>query len=354
MTFRCLLLLLLLSAPALAAPSEREKKLANDVRWLVNQHAQHMRTGVALIHLPSGERVEVDAKAPYPLASVFKLPIMIELARQMQQGEGSLSLETQLVVKESDKCIGSGTLKNVANGTRVSVNRCIELMETISDNTATDMLFKKIGTGSVNRTMHGWGFKSADIFMTNRQAWLLSLGLGPGLTDLEPMAMARRWLSWGREQRHQAADQVGQLYDDLSLREFQRLEDISRANNTHAEDVVVAAAMDNLCSPADMAGLLADLERGKLLDARWTDYCLDVLGRQQYNTRLPSRLPSGVRVYHKTGTLAGIRNDAGIIDLGGGESLVAVVFTRDLAAGREGLADRLIGQVARLAYDRYR
>ncbi|MBI3924703.1 MAG: serine hydrolase [Armatimonadetes bacterium] len=350
-----LVLLWAVGAPALGQTSDtaRARKLENDIRWLVNRHKGRMKAGVAIVHLASGEKVEVNASEPYPLASVFKLPIMLELARQIQHDENGLSLSLPLVVRESERCIGSGRLQDVANGTSVSLERCVELMETISDNTATDMIFERIGLESVDKLMHAQGLKSSQIYLTNRQAWLISLAQGSDFRGLSPAEIAAKWKKLSLSERKKAAARVAQETRSMTLSRFQQLEDASRARNTHSEDVLVAAAVDNLMSPRDLARLLVLLRQGKLLDRRWTRYCLDVLSRQKFNTRIPRMLPSVATVYHKTGTIAGVVNDAGIVEMDPGNDLAIVVLVRDVAAGASGDAETLIAKVARMAYDRY-
>lgn len=339
-----LLLCLVLGLPAWA----QSPLLAKVKKIVGSQHA-----GVAIVHIPSGERTELNGKTPYPLASVFKLPVMIELVRQIQAGKNGMALSRQLTVTAAEKCIGSGTLQNAANGTPVRVERLVELMETISDNTATDMLFKLIGYQSVNEMMDGLGLKNTDIFLTNRQAWLITLGQSTTFKGLSPAAIAARWKAMNASERHIAALQAEKENLKLSLSRFQALEDASAARNTHAEDVLVAGTVDNMASPADLADLLVKLEAGELLEPKWTKYCLGVLGRQKYNTRIPRDLPEGVPVYHKTGTIAGVVNDAGLIELGDGQFLAVVVLVRDVGEGRGSSADQLIGRVARAAYDHY-
>ncbi len=339
-----LLLCLVLGLPACA-----QSPLLAKVKKIVGSH----HAGVAIVHIPSGERTELNGTTPYPLASVFKLPVMIELVRQVQAGKQGLSMDRQLSITAAEKCIGSGSLQNAANGTPVRVERLVELMETVSDNTATDMLFKLIGYHSVNQMMAGLGLKNTDIFLTNRQAWLISVGQSSTFKGLGPAGIASRWKAMNAEQRHAAALQAEQENLKLSLSRFQQLEDASAARNTHAEDVLVAGTVDNLASPGDLADLLVKLEAGELLDPKWTRFCLGVLGRQKYNTRIPRDLPEGVRVYHKTGTIAGVVNDAGLIELGDGQFLAVVVLVRDVGEGRSSAADQLIGRVARAAYDHY-
>lgn len=360
------LLVALWAAPARPAPREeprpsptgvttaspRARALEARVKALAAR-SPGMKAGVSILHLPSGERVDLDADRPYPLASVFKLPLMIEVARQIQAGEKGLTLQKQLVIRESDKVIGSGSLQFRPAGTRVRLEQAVELMETVSDNTATDLVFDVVGLESVNRMMRGLGLHGSDIYLKNRPAWLVSLGLGSQFRGLGPREIAAAWLRLSPAQRHEAARKIEAENRDLSLARFQAAEDASAERQSHAENVLVAAAVDNMGSPSDFAELLALLWRGRILDAKWTDYCLGVLARQKYNTRIPRNLPAGVPVYHKTGTIAGVVNDAGVVRVGGG-ALVVVVFVRDVQSGRQAAAEELIGRIARAAYDAYR
>jgi beta-lactamase class A len=316
-----------------------------------------MRIGLAILDCATGERLEVDAREPFPLASVFKLPLLIELARQMQQKRPGLSLERALVIHESDKCVGGGTLRSSPVGTRVTVARCAELMETVSDNTATDMLFHLIGLDSVNCMLGRSGLERSDIFLTNRVAWLISLGAGTPFRGLSARQIADRWLKMSSLMRRRTAAQVEAENRNLTLQQFQALEDASAARqvgDAYAADVAVAEAVDNVASPHDMADLLRLLSTSKLLDTHWTSWCMGVLSRQKFNTRIPRLLPRGTKVYHKTGTIVGVVNDAGLVALpGNGGPLAVVVFVRDVKQGAQADAEKAIAQIARMAFDAF-
>ncbi|MEW6282445.1 MAG: serine hydrolase, partial [Candidatus Eremiobacterota bacterium] len=195
------------------------------------------------------------------------------------------------------------------------------------------------------------------VYLTNRAAYLISLGMGSEWEGMGARAIAARWLKMSHHERLKAVERILQENRDLTLDEFQAAEDASAARQSgqaYLDDVAVAAAVDNLASPNDMADLLGRLYQGEILDKKWTAYCLDVLARQRFNTRIPRLLPAGTRVYHKTGTIVGVVNDAGIIRLGDGTGLVVVVFVRDVRQGSSDEAGTLIAKVARLAYDAYR
>jgi len=354
----CLALPSALSSSATAGPPPaRAQALQARIEALLAR-TPGMKAGVSIVHLPSGERVEVQAHRPHPLASVFKVPVMIELARQIQEGRAGLSLDQVLVLRNQDRCLGSGSLQHRPTGTRIPVREAVELMMTVSDNTATDMVFEKIGTSSVNRLLTGLGLRQSDVYLKNRPAWLISLGMGSRFHGMSPRQIASAWTRMNPEERHQAARQVETENASLSLARFQAAEDASAERNSHAENVAVAAAVENLGSPSDFSALLERLWKGEILDRKWTAYCLGVLSRQKYRTRIPRLLPAGTRVWHKTGTLAGIVNDAGILEVqtreGRRDPVVVVVFLREVQQGQEEAASELIAKIARAAWEAWR
>jgi len=354
----CLALLSTLQAASTAqTPPARAQALQARVEALLAR-TPGMKAGVSIVHLPSGQRVEVQAHHPHPLASVFKVPVMIELARQIQGGRAGLSLDHVLVLRNQDRCLGSGSLQHQPTGTRISVREAVELMMTVSDNTATDLVFERIGTSSVNRLLADLGLRQSEVYLKNRPAWLVSLGMGSRFRGMSPRQIAATWSRMSPEERHQAARQVETENASLSLARFQAVEDASAERNSHAENVAVAAAVENLGSPSDFSTLLERLWKGEILDRKWTTYCLGVLSRQKYRTRIPRLLPAGTRVWHKTGTLAGIVNDAGILEVqtrqGRREAVVVVVFVREVEQGREEAASELIAKIARAAWEAWR
>ena len=84
---------------------------------------------------------------------------------------------------------------------------------------------------------------------------------------------------------------------------------------------------------------------------------LDILSWQRLKTRLPSQLPLGTRVAHKTGTGPRGYNDAGIVFKGDRALYILTAFTENvpaaLADGTPGFAAvyHIIGRMARMAWD---
>ncbi|HET8999259.1 MAG TPA: serine hydrolase [bacterium] len=96
-----------------------------------------------------------------------------------------------------------------------------------------------------------------------------------------------------------------------------------------------ARGRDNFSTPHDTAEQLRRLLAGELATPATTSLLLDMLRAQTERDRLPAWLAPDVAVAHKTGTLPGVFNDAGILFLPTGP-VIAAVFTNDLAVNAEG------------------
>lgn len=311
-----------------------------------------MKIGCSIIHIPSGRKASHNGRFQFPLASVFKIPVMLELCAQIQNAELPINLDTQLTVKKEDRCIGSGILCESPIGSKILLDKAIVLMITISDNTATDMLVHLIGSGRLRRFMGDLGLHDNSIFMTNRQAWLICLGEG-GLTYSRNAAeIADVWKTLTPAERVAVAAEVEQENLDLSLTEFQNMENRSGATNTFAQNCKVAETVDNMSSPDDFSLMLAKLWNGEILERDWTDYALSVLARQKYNSRIPRYLPKGTQTYHKTGTISGVVNDSGIIISKSGSPVAVTVFCKNVGGHSEEAA-QMIGKLSKIAWDNF-
>ena len=355
----CLILILVLSPPGWS--EGRPERLKAAISRLVG--GRHV--GVSIWHFKSGERVEVDGNTAYPLASVSKLPLLVELARQLQSN-GKLTLATKLTLADGDRCIGGGALKSERTGTKVSVQRLVELMTTASDNTAADMLFRRVGLESVDQMLAKIACDQSQILLTQRAAWLVSLGAYHAFHEMLPADLVQSWRAMSPTERLNAARAVEAENHKLSLASFQHLEDEAGRNHTPADQVLIATNVDNMGTPNELVTVLRQLipdappipaptggpaEDGPLLQPRWRKFCLNALSHSLYNTRIPRGLPAGVRVYHKTGSLTGVVNDVGLVELRD-HSLMAIAV---LVTGQsDSKADPLIAAIAQAAYAAYK
>lgn len=238
--------------------------------------ASDARIGVAIRHIESGAEVMIDADQPVPLASVVKIPVLVEAFRQL--GEGRFRLDDRWTLDRRVKALGSGILTFFDDGLCPTVKDLLTLMITISDNTATDMVMERLGVAAINDTMHRLGLQNTHVAHTLHE--IFEDMLPSPDPDQDRYALAR----WEAEH--------GVRRDGFSYS---------------------LGADNNVSTPRDMTRLVEMIFRGEVLDREACDAMLAILLKQQLNDRLPRFLPPGTKIAHKTGTFSGVRNDCGIL-----------------------------------------
>ncbi|WP_236567842.1 MULTISPECIES: serine hydrolase [unclassified Nocardiopsis] len=248
------------------------------------------------------------ARVPVVLASVAKILITVEFARQAVAG--LVDPAERVVARREDRLGGSG-LADFADDAELSLRDCARLAMTISDNTAADLLLDRVGEEPVR--------------LLARELGLDGVRFRGG-----PRALLREVLERSRA---------------LGVAPAQVVE--------HDPERVTSAA------PADVT---------RLLQLVWTDaaappgacaFVRSLMGAQLARTRIASGFGTGVRVSVKSGTLPGLRAEAGVVEYpDGGRYAVAVFAVGADAAGEGGRgaleADMALGRVAREAVDRLR
>ncbi|HLS15991.1 MAG TPA: serine hydrolase [Beutenbergiaceae bacterium] len=119
----------------------------------------------------------------------------------------------------------------------------------------------------------------------------------------------------------------------------------SRLERRLMDSAAIAAGAQNVTTADDQALVLDRLCRGELLPDPLRSHALAVLGGQQFNDRLPSRLESDVVCRHKTGEIYNIRHDVGILEFDGRQIAVAALGS-DLPEPADNLAAQVIGTAA--------
>ncbi|HEY5683911.1 MAG TPA: serine hydrolase [Acidimicrobiia bacterium] len=97
----------------------------------------------------------VRADEPIPLGSVFKLYVLGALALQVDAG--AVSWDDELVITDEAKSIPTGVLQDRDSGSTVSVRRAAELMISISDNTAADLIARRLGRTLIEESLADLG-----------------------------------------------------------------------------------------------------------------------------------------------------------------------------------------------------
>lgn len=256
---------------------------------------------LAARNLATGEEILVDADRTFPTASVFKIPVMIEVFRQAETG--ALALDERIALRADDVVRGSGVLRDLAPGLAPTVHDLTMLMIIVSDNTATNMLIDRVGgPKSVNRTMRDLGLTATVVH--NRIDFALIGDDARRLAETSPRDMLR----------------VGELL-----------------------------ARGELVSPAASAAMLAILRRQHYLNQapRYLDY-------NPYGPELGK--PQPLWVGCKTGALTGMRADAGLIGLPRDVTIAYCVMNEgsvDTGFGNENESEIANGVVGRLLVDHW-
>jgi beta-lactamase class A len=107
--------------------------------------------GIAVVDVATGLKTGINAGIEMPAASTIKIPVMVEVFRQL--GIGTFDLNTKLKLRRSDKDWGSGDLADARVGSSYTVAKLLALMIDVSDNTATNMLIRRVGRRHINDTM---------------------------------------------------------------------------------------------------------------------------------------------------------------------------------------------------------
>ncbi|WKN31002.1 class A beta-lactamase-related serine hydrolase [Porifericola rhodea] len=91
---------------------------------------------------------EKNSEKRLPSASIIKVPILIELLTQAERGK--IDWNEVYVLKANDKVGGAGNIQHQKNGTTFTIQELALEMIKASDNTATNIIIRKVGMENVN------------------------------------------------------------------------------------------------------------------------------------------------------------------------------------------------------------
>jgi len=112
------------------------------------------------IDLQSGATASIDASRSFPAASLFKLPILLEVLAEEDAGE--LDPNRQVEIRAEDWTDGSGVLQ-ARIGDRLTVAELSQLMIQQSDNIAALVLLDVVGTAGANSMAQRLGLQATHV-----------------------------------------------------------------------------------------------------------------------------------------------------------------------------------------------
>lgn len=286
--------------------------------------------GAAALHLDSGQLVSLNGDESFPLASVCKLPIAMNLLALVD--EGKLTIDREIEVLPRDVWSGvSDIAKRWPAQRRFPLSELIELMVAHSDNTAVETLFRIGGEGpAMAARFREWKVQGVRVDRSERQCGLDRNGVeNPPSPD--------QW--------------TDALVESL-------LAKTAPAVRYRATLAYLADPRDT-GTPIGTVQLLARLFHGEALSKSSTARLIEILkATTTFPNRLKGLLPSGTVVARKTGSsgtikgLAAATNDSGVIFLPNGSLLAVSVYVK-ASTRNDAARDRVIARIARAAFDSY-
>jgi beta-lactamase class A len=303
--------------------------------------------GVAARDLTTGAELLLHADEAYPLASVFKVPLMVTVLRQVD--EGRIDLRERLRLEEDDKSPG-GILAFCHAGLEPTVSDLLYFMITQSDNTATDLLWRRAGLDAVAEEMGRLGLASIDCFMPDREFFLLEVGACPSWRDLASQDLVQTVVdARARDELPALLAAIMEEGRTIDGTAFQRLSDELFGRNGEREyrrGYVIDQGLDNTGSPHDLLELLAMIAEQRCASPPSCRLMAEILTRQEWRDRIPAGLPDDLLVGNKTGSVNGTINDAALVWRPDGCAAVMVVLTRGLSREASARAPGVLADIA--------
>lgn len=238
--------------------------------------------------------VRYGESEPFPAASTIKVFILQTLLEHVHSGRAAL--DEEILLDPDDQVTGSGVLKALTPGKPYSLRDLATLMIIVSDNSATNLLIERLGIEAVNSACQRWSWSSTQL--------------------------------------------AGKLQKGLTY-----------ASST---------------SPRDLGDYFARLWRGELLPDDLTEVAQTIYRQQQLTAQLGSEIgydaystetgASTLVIASKSGSVRGVRNDAGVIEAPWGRYALAVM-TKGCADERyhpNNLGSQIVSKVSKVLFDHFR
>lgn len=230
--------------------------------------------GVAFKDLSTGETLLINEREKFHAASTMKTPVMIEVFKQAEAGR--FSLRDSILIKNEFKSIIDGS--------------------TFSLDSAEDSEKVLYMLASKKRTLDKLVY---DMIIVSSN---LATNIIIELVD---------------------AKKVTQSMREIGAMDIQVLRGVE-------DDKAFAEGLNNVVTAYDLMLIFEKMAKGETVSKKASDAMIDILLDQQFNTIIPAKLPSDVKVAHKTGSINGVHHDSGIVILPDGRKYVLVILSKNL------------------------
>ena len=239
-----------------------------------------------------GDTLYLAADSSFHAASTMKVPIMIQLFRQVDAGK--LSLDRTLRVKNE--------FASIVDGSPYALDRLDD-----SDSSMYDFVGKRV---TVRELMTRMIQRSSNL-ATNT---LVAVAGAP------------------------AAEQSMRALGAMRMRVLRGVED----------NKAFEAGLNNTTTARDLSIVMTAIQENKAASAKSCAAMRQILLGQEFATEIPAGLPPGTPIAHKTGWIKGQVHDAAIVYPVGSDPYVLVVLTRGIPD--EKVAQAMIADIARMVH----
>ena len=285
------LALLLLAAACATTPARRD--LGAQLDEIIAAHPGES-IAVSYYDFRDGTTVERNGRETFHAASTMKVPVMLGIFEAITRGE--LTLDQQVAVRNDFVSIFDGS------------HFALEARED-SDKT----LYEKVGT-------------SVPLEELVRLMIVRSSNLATNLV-IEKIGAPR----------------VMALMKQIGANDIKVLRGVE-------DDLAYRAGMNNTTTAHDLMLIFRTIGESRAISAEASAKMTEILLAQEHNDGIPTGLPAGTKMAHKTGAITEIAHDAGIVYRPDGSKYVLVVLTRGFKKHDD--ADKVMAEVARAAHAR--
>jgi len=276
--------------------------------------------------------VSLHGSQRFPLASVCKVPIAMNMLALVDEGKMALDREIEVLPRDVFSGV-SDIAKRWPAQRHFPLHEMIRLMVARSDNTAVETLFRIGGAGPAMAVrMRQWRVAAIRVDRSERQCGLDR----NGVEHYPPPAQWR----------------------DATINAL--IAETPPATRYQAARRFLSDPRDT-GTPEGTVRLLARAFRGEVLSKPSTIRLIEVLkATTTFPTRLKGLLPPGTVVAHKTGSTETVNgftaatNDSGVIYLPGVRGQLAISVYLKASTRDEPSRDRVIARISRAAFDFYR
>lgn len=248
---------------------------------------------VAFSDLSSNEHLFINEHELFHAASTMKTPVMVEVYKQATAGK--FSLKDSIIIKNEFFSIVDGSLYSLT-----------------PDSDSDTLIYKHLGE---KRTIYSLMY---DMIIISSN---LATNLIIDLVDAKNVTKSLR---------------------EIGAKNIQVLRGVE-------DGKAFAAGLNNQVTAYDLMLLFEKIDAEEIVTNEASMGMVDILLDQRFNEIIPAKLPTNVKVAHKTGSITGVQHDSGIVYLPDGKKYVLVLLSKNLPDADAGVA--VLADISKMIYE---